>query len=379
MFNFVELMKILVNTRLLLKDKLEGIGRFSYETLQRICKAHPEHEFIFAFDRNFSDEFIFSDNITPVIIDPQARHPILFYIWFEHAIPSLLKKLNVDLFLSPDGYLSLKTPVKSLAVIHDLNFEHYPNDLPFLVRKYYRYYFPKFAQKASRIATVSNYSKQDLIDTYQVEGEKIDVVYNGVNEIFQPINEIKKKEIKIKYTAGEDYFIFVGALHPRKNIGRLFQAFDAFKKADPSAMKLLIVGDKYYWPDTIKKIYSNLEYKEDVIFTGRLADDTLSDCIATSLAMVYVPYFEGFGIPILEAMQCETAVITSNVTAMPEVAGDAAILVNPFSIDSIKDGMLAIYKNSALRENYIEKGKARAKLFSWNKTAEALWQSIEKC
>ena len=138
-------MKIAVNTRLLLKNKLEWIGWFSTETLKRITTQHKEHQFYFIFDRKYDDAFIFSDNITPVVIPPQARHPVLYYIWFENSIPRLLKKLQPDLFFSPDGYLSLTTKVRSMNVFHDLNFEHYPADLPFSERTYYRHFFPLYA------------------------------------------------------------------------------------------------------------------------------------------------------------------------------------------------------------------------------------------
>ncbi|MCA1760933.1 MAG: glycosyltransferase, partial [Bacteroidales bacterium] len=164
-------MRIAVNTRLLLKGKLEGMGWFSYETLKRMTRNHPEHEFIFIFDRPYSEEFIFSENITPVVIGPPARHPVLFYFWFEFQIPRVLKKHKADVFLSPDGYLSLKTKVPQLAVIHDISFAHRPQDIPGMKRWYYNYFFPKFARKATRIATVSNYSKTDIAKTYQVDAE----------------------------------------------------------------------------------------------------------------------------------------------------------------------------------------------------------------
>src|SRR3989304_8480792 len=145
-----------VNTRLLLKNKLEGIGWFAYESLKRITQQHKEHKFIFIFDRKYDEEFIFSDNITPVVVGPKTRHAFLWYYWFEFQIPKVLKKHKADLFLSPDGFLSLCTDVKSLNVIHDLNFEHYPNDVPYFARRFYKNNFPKYAQKAKRIATVSN-------------------------------------------------------------------------------------------------------------------------------------------------------------------------------------------------------------------------------
>ncbi len=371
-------MEIVVNTRLLLKNKLEGIGWFTFETLKRITQNHPDDHFIFLFDRNFDEEFLFSENVTPLILSPPARHPFLFYWWFEFSVANFLNKFKPDLFLSPDGYMSLKANCKQLAVIHDLNFAHYPNDLPFLVRKYYNYFFPKFAHKATRIATVSQFSKNDIINQYNIKATTIDVVYNGCNSVFKPVSENVQNATKQKYTAGCDYFVFVGALHPRKNISRLFQAFDKFKNTESSSVKLVIVGEKYYWTSEIKRTYLNMQHKNDVVFTGRLAADELKNVIASALAMTYVPYFEGFGIPILEAFNCETPLITSNVTSMPEIAADAALLVDPFSVESIANAMLYIYKDEDMRNVLIEKGKKRKLDFSWDKTADALWNSILK-
>lgn len=371
-------MEIVVNTRLLLKNKLEGIGWFTCETLKRITTSHPEHHFIFLFDRNFDEDFIFSDNITPIILSPQARHPFLFYWWFELSVADFLNQYQPDLFLSPDGYLSLKSNVKQLAVIHDLNFEHYPKDVPFLVRKYYKHFFPKFASKASRIATVSEFSKSDIIKQYQIDPSKIDVVYNGCNELYKPINERVQKETKQKFSHNCDYFLFIGALQPRKNISRLLQAFDTFKNTISSEVKMVIVGEKYYWTSDIKRTYINMKFQNDVIFTGRLETEELKNVIGSALALTYLPYFEGFGIPILEAMNCDVPVITSNVTSMPEIANDAALLVDPFSVESMANAMLYLYKDEDMRNILIQKGRKRKLDFSWDKSADLLWRSIEK-
>ena len=371
-------MEIVVNTRLLLHNKLEGIGWFTFETLKRITNAHPEHHFVFLFDRDFDEEFIFSDNITPLIIFPQARHPFLYYWWFEFSVAQFLNKYNPDLFLSPDGYLSLKANCKQLAVIHDLNFEHHPKDLRFLSRNYYKHFFPKFAHKATRIATVSEFSKNDIIKQYNIAASKIDVVYNGCNDLYKPISEILQEKIKQKFSKNCNYFLFVGALHPRKNISRLFKAFDQFKSSQSTDIKLVIVGEKYYWTSDIKRTYINMNYKDDVVFSGRLNTEDLKNVIASAFAMLYVPYFEGFGIPILEAMNCDVPVITSNITSMPELAKDAALLVDPFSVESIANAMLYIYKDEEMRKVLIEKGRQRKLDFSWDKTADALWESIVK-
>lgn len=371
-------MKIAVNTRLLLKDRLEGIGWFTFESLKRITQRHPEHEFVFIFDRNYSDEFIFSKNITPVIVGPQARHPVLFYTWFEYSVPSVIKKYKADIFLSTDGFSTLSTNVPVVNVIHDINFAHYPKDLPFLVTKYYNYFFPRFAKSAKRIATVSEYSKSDMVKTWGINPEKIDVVYNGSNSFYRPLRSEEIASTKAKYTLGKDYFIFVGALHPRKNVSRLLQAFDDFKKRSGSDLKLVIVGGQMFKTAEMQQVFSAMQYKNDVIFTGRLTPEDLCLVMGSAFALTFVPYFEGFGIPILEAMNCDVPVITSNVTSMPEISGEAALYVDPFSVESITKGMLDITKNTNLRTQLITEARIQREKFSWDKTAEKLWACIEK-
>jgi glycosyltransferase involved in cell wall biosynthesis len=371
-------LKIAVNTRLLLANKLEGIGWFTFETLQRIVKAHPEHSFYFIFDRKYDESFIFSENVKPVVISPPARHVILQYLWFEFSVPYALKKIQPNIFISPDGYNSLRSPFKNLVVIHDLNFEHYPEKLPWLIKKYYRHYTPLFANKANRIATVSEFSKHDIVKQYGIAPDKIDVVYNGVNNSYVPVNETTKLSLKRKYSGGNDFFIFVGALIDRKNIENLFIAYDQFKRNSGSNIKLLIVGSKMWHNKQLEVTYENMEHKKDVIFTGRLTVEALCSLTASAMAMTYVSYFEGFGIPILEAFAAGVPVITSNVTSMPEVAGDAAILVNPHDVDEIASAMQQINNNKPLRDKLIEKGFDRCKNFSWDLSAHNLWLAIEK-
>lgn len=371
-------MKIAVNTRLLIKNKLEGIGWVAYESLKRITRDHPEHEFYFLFDRKYDDSFIFSSNVHPVVLSPQARHPFLYYIWFEYSVPRALKKIGADMFLSPDAYLSLSSSVPSLAVFHDLNFEHYPEDLPLLERMYYCRFFPKYARKASKIVTVSEFSKRDIINQYDVSESKIDVIYNGANERFCPVSDEIRQNIRQKFTGGKEFFLYVGALHPRKNLARLFKAFDHFRKNSGDDPKLLVIGNKKWWTKDIRNTYEGMTFKDEVVFGGRLPAAELHQVIASALALTYVSYFEGFGIPIVEAFYCDTPVITSNVTSMPEVAGDAALLVDPFSVKSIAEALTRMAEDESLRKQLVEKGRSRRELFNWDKTAENLWKSIEK-
>lgn len=371
-------MVIAVNTRLLLKGKLEGIGWFTYETLKRMTRNHPEHEFIFIFDRPFNPDYVFAENVKPVVIGPPTRHPVLWYLWFEIQIPRILKRYKVDLFLSPDGYLSQGTKVPQLAVIHDINFVHRPDDLPWLTAKYYNYYFPKFARIAKRLATVSFYSKEDITRSFKVDYDKIDVVYDGINQIFEPISEAEIKEVRNKYTMDSGYFLFVGALHPRKNVSGLLRAFDAFKSVYGSDTKLVIVGGEMHKTGDIFETYENMRHKSDVVFTGRVSTQELHDIFGGALALTFVPFFEGFGIPIVEAMSAGIPVICSNTTSMPEVGGNAVIYADPIKIDQITDAMIRIYEDAGLRQSMVEKGFVQKNKFSWDETARLLWMSVEK-
>jgi len=370
--------QIVVNTRILLKDRLEGMGWFAYQTLKEITKNNPDVHFVFLFDRNFNEEFIFSDNITPLILSPQARHPFLYYAWFQHSVKVLLNKMQPDLFLSPDGFLSLGAKCKQLPVIHDINFLHHPQDSKWLTAKYYNYYFPKFAKEATRIATVSEYSKHDIAKNYGINEEKIDLVYNGINSFFKPLDEVSKQQTKQKYTAGKDYFINVGSLHPRKNIPNLIRAFSLFKKESNSDLKLVLAGPNYWGVSEVHKVISETNLKDDVIFTGRLADEELNLVLGSAFALTFVPYYEGFGIPLIEAMQTNVPIITSNVTSMPEIAGDAALLINPLEVVDIKNAMMQLLEKPELRADMILKGSSQKQKFSWEKSADLLWRSVLK-
>lgn len=371
-------MIIVVNTRLLIHNRLDGIGRFSYETLRRITQKQEDVNFVFLFDRKVHEEFVFSENITPVKLLPPARRTWLFNWWLNISVHGVLRDLNADLFLSPDGFLPLRGKTKCLPVIHDLNFEHYPQDLPSHYSKWYRKKFPLFAQRATRIATVSEFSKQDIVKNYAIAPEKIDVVYNAASGGFLPLTPELIRETREKWSDGKPYFLYVGSLHPRKNLARLVEAFAQFKRSTSNDIRLVILGGKYWMNNDLEKALKSLPAKEDVIFTRRVNDDDLQRITGAALALTYVPYFEGFGIPIVEAMACDVPVITANVTAMPEVAGNAAAYCDPFSVDSIAEAMKKVAADEKYREQLIANGRIRREQFSWDKSADQLWSSIEK-
>ncbi|MEL6651461.1 MAG: glycosyltransferase family 1 protein [Bacteroidota bacterium] len=344
---------IAVNTRLLLSERLEGISRFGWEVLQRMVERNPEIQFSFLFDRQYDPRFVQADNVKGYVIPPQARHPLLWFAWFHYQIPRKLDQLGADLLFSPEFYLSTHPTIPQIPVFHDLAYEHYPQDLKPFASWYCRRYSPRFAERAAHILTVSSFSKADLVERYQIPDGKISVVYNGASSQFQPLSETQKAAVRAKYTGGTPYFHFVGTLNPRKNIENLLRAFDQFKEESDHPHQLLIVGRKGWKYQAALDAYESMQHKDAVHFTGFVEDEELPAIYAASEALCYTPYLEGFGIPLLEAMQSETAIITSDRTSMPEVAGDAALLVDPFSVEAICVAMRRIVEEPASRNAYM--------------------------
>ncbi|MGM0550377.1 MAG: glycosyltransferase family 4 protein [Bacteroidota bacterium] len=371
-------MRIAVNTRLLIKNKLEGIGWFTVEHFSRICRNHPEHEFFFLFDRPYDKSFLFSQNITPITIWPPARHPLLFYCWFNLRLPAILKKLKADVLVSPDGYLPLRGEVPSIAVIHDINFHHFPKDFRWDIRWYYTHFFSRFARKANKIVTVSEFSKQDIISAFTVPTKKIEVVPNAANDIYKPATNEIKIATRQQLTAGKSYFLFVGALNPRKNVTRLLQSFETFKEKSNSSTQLVIVGTKMFGTKKMEATYKRMRYKSEVHFPGRMEPEQLKNVYAAARALVFVPYFEGFGIPLVEAMKCELPIIAGNTSSLPEVAGDAALYVSPYDCSAIAQAMCQLDSQPELRKSLIEKGKQQALKYNWDHSAALFWSTIEK-
>lgn len=371
-------LRIAVNTRFLLKNKLEGIGRFTFEVLKRIVLNHPEVEFLFCFDRKYDASFLFADNVKAVIIYPPARHPFLYYLWFEHALPKALEKFKPDVFLSLDGFLPLHSKIKSLAVIHDIAFEHYNNDVDWLSQKYYKYYFPKFARKANKIVTVSNFSKNDIANAYQLNSSEIDVIYNGVSEIFKPISTEEKKNISASITNGNPYFMYHGSMHPRKNIITLLKAFEQFTEKNNSNHYLVLAGRKAWKTAEMDKFYAGMKYKDKVIFTGKLDDTTLANTLATATISIYPSYYEGFGLPVLEAFACGVPVITTKNSAMEEIAKGAAYLFDPFNVEDLENAMSTALVNPSETTAMINKGLSLTKEYTWDNSAKKLWESLLK-
>ena len=357
---------------------MEGVALFTHEVLKKLVEQHPEDEFIFFFDRPYDTSFVYGKNVKPVVLFPPARHPFLFLWWFEHSVVRALKKYKADVFLSPDNFMSLGTEVKTVLVTHDLAYLHTAGKQPFLQKKYYQTFSPRFNKRADHIVAVSHFTKKDIIEQYGVLPEKISVACNGCDSMFHPTTEKEKDVVRQKFAEGQQYFFYVGAIHPRKNVHRLIAAFGHFKSNTHSPVKLLIAGRFAWQTGEVKDAFDQSGFQRDIHFLGYVPGDELPKLMAGAMACTYVSLFEGFGIPILQAMHSEVPVITSNVSSMPEVAGKAGLLVNPYSTVEIASAMQLIWQDAHLRSSLVEAGRKQRKLFTWQKAADVVYHALRQ-
>lgn len=351
-------MNIAINTRFIIPNKIEGIGKFTLEICKRLPFLLPDHNFYFIFDRQPPTDWFPFPNVTLLNTAPQARHPILWILWFEFALPRLFKKYKIDLFFSPDGFVSLSSKIPNIPVIHDLAYLHFPNHLPFWVRYYYQIFTPKFIHKAQHLLTVSEFVKNDIIQQFKTKQNNISVTQNAPS--FPRIKTFEKP----------NHFLYLGALHPRKNITGLIQAYDLFKKNTHSPLKLVIIGKPAWKTEEIFETLSLSPYQKDIILTGYLPENEIQKYFSSALAFIYISLFEGFGIPVLDAMQSGVPVITSNSTSLKEISGEAAYLVHPENIEEIAESMANLEASPTLRNNLIQKGFLQAEKYSWDNAAK---------
>ncbi len=372
-------MRIAVNVRFLLPGgHLEGIGRYTYEVLRHLVAAHPAVAFDFLFDRPFDARYVFGPNVTPHVLAPPARHPLLWGIWFEVSVARWLRRHRPAAFLSLDGHTTLGTTVPRVTVLHDLAFEHFPQGIPGLVRRYYQFFAPRFARASTQIITVSETSKADLVATYDVPPEKVRVAYNAPAAVFQPLPAAEHAAVRAQYADGAPYFLFVGALHPRKNLVNLLRAFDAFKTATGSTTRLLLVGRWAWQTGAIATAYRALHHPDAVRLTGRVTDPELARLYGAARACCYVPFFEGFGLPVVEAQACGCPVLTSACSSLPEAAGPGgALLANPADVPALTAALTRLDAEPALREQLIRQSYHNLTRFDWAETARRIWEAVE--
>lgn len=296
--------------------------------------------------------------------------------WTQWRLPLDLYAHNPrpDIFLSLGHYAPRFTPIKNIVTITDLGFLTYPEQLTRKDLWQLKHWTDYSVRSAGHIIAISEYTKKDIIKFYHINPNKISIIYPGYDkDLFRPLNNQKEIEkILLKYNITKPYLLFIGALKPNKNLERLITAFSRLEYKN---FNLVIVGKKGWFYESIFETVSKLKLEDRIIFTGFVPDIELPFLLNAARLFVFPSLYEGFGMPVIEAMACGTPVVTSNVASLPEVIGDAGVTVDPYRVEDITAGIIDGLEKHIF---YSEKGLKRVKSFSWDQSAKQLIKIIER-
>ena len=369
-------MKILIDAFGIVNETT-GVGQYSLQLLSALSEIDTRNEYHICLQKELNDNH-------PIFILKNKRN---FFFIRENVSATGPKKqfyfyrllrgnrFKFDLFHSLNSELPLYSNIKKVVTFHDLKYIKYPyflNKFSTIKSKYLKYTMTRGAEKANKIIAVSRSTKKDIIHLLGINEEKIEVIYEASNlGMYSRKNaDILNNDILKKYSIQKPYFLYVGEKRPHKNLEGLIRAFAIYKeKYDSRNSSLVLTGKKYSTYHEYIKTAENLGVEDRLIFTGFIPEEYLKAIYSEAEILLLLSFYEGFGIPILEAMECGIPVITSNISSMPEVAGEAALLVDPNNIQEIAEKMNNIVNSKILREQLIESGFKRVKQFSWIMTA----------
>lgn len=270
-------------------------------------------------------------------------------------------------------------PCQIVTAIHDISYEHLPETFNRRSVAQMRLTIRHTARRAAHIITPSEYSRQDVIDTYKIPAEKVTSIPLAAPSFLKNVDDEKEvARVRKRFGLPREFILGVGSIQPRKNLGRLIEAYARLNSAGGDLPPLVLVGKRAWRAGDIFHTVQKWNIKEKVIFTGFVPDEDLASLYSAAMLFVYPSFFEGFGLPPLEAMQCGTPVIAGNRTSIPEVVGDAGLLIDPFDTDALSDAMQKLVSDGDLRRSLAGKGLERAKLFSWNRTARQTLDIFER-
>ncbi|MBU2578197.1 glycosyltransferase family 4 protein [Patescibacteria group bacterium] len=359
----------------MVNDFMQGSRTYTYNVTRALIEIDRKNDYFLYFSniQKSIPPFLQRSNVHIKRIVPTNRA-----IRLPFSFPLKLANDRIDVFhcqyMAPPV---LRTPY--VVTLHDILYEHYPEFFPPLLRFFMKLFYPYCARRAAYVLTVSQYCKNSIVDIYGLPEEKVEVAYDGVSNDFRPHrNKTLIDAVAKKYGIASNYILFVGRLEPRKNIPGLLKAFYTLKKKTSAPYQLVIVGMKDFKYQKIFNTVTKYQLEKDVIFTGRVKQKDLPLIYNGADLFVYPSFGEGFGIPPLEAMACGVPVITSDTTALPEVVGDAGILINPWDTNELSEMMNKVLSDDGLRNKMINRGLEQSKRFSWSKTAETVLQVYEK-
>lgn len=332
--------------------------------------AHKDDYPLFQLEDSFRSNFIF-------LKDYGRGHRLLSE---QISYPSIILREKIDLYHGLHYSFPIIHECPIIATVHDMTYFIYPEKHIWLKRYYFKYFIHHACSKADRVLAVSQSTKIDLLKFTNCDPNNISVTPLGVGEEFKVINDQHLlKKVREKYNLPNDFILFVGLIEPRKNVGLLIEAFAKLIKKESNLNTNLVIAGRWGWEsNSIMELVTNLNISGRVFFPGYIAQEDLPALYSLAKIFVYPSYYEGFGLPVLEAMACGTPVITTNISSMPEFVGDSGILVNAGDLGALVDAMEILLVNHDKHTDLSRKGLVASSSFRWEKTAELTLKAYEK-
>lgn len=358
------------------KTQKTGVEWYSYFLIKALTQIDQKNKYLLYLqsnakkEKNFGFDFELPKNFKVKILN----WPFKFF-WTLGRFSLEMFKNPPEILFIPSHVFPLILPKKSLITIHDIGFDRFPQAYSFFEKKYHRFVI-KFAKKyASKIITISQFTKKELIEIYKINPEKIKVVYHGL--CLEKFKSVDNSPIISYQLPATSYFLYIGRIETKKNIINLLKAFKQILFDSRKDLKLVLVGKKGYGYQKIIETIKNLSLEKQVIQLGYISEEEKIYLMKNALAFVFPSFYEGFGLPILEAMAYSLPVITSETSSLPEIAREAAFLINPYSSEKLSQAMLKITLDENLRKEMIKRGLERVKYFSWEKCAKETLSIIQ--
>ncbi len=289
-------------------------------------------------------------------------------LWTHLRLAAEISRHPPNVLFVPAHVLPLHCPVPAAVTVHDLGYLHYPKAHTPFQRRYLHWTTRRHAHAAQRIIADSQATKDDLIQHYHADAKRIHVVHLGVDPALKPATQAEIKAVKTKYGISDDYLLYLGTLQPRKNLPRLLEAFQQISRRYP--LKLVLAGGKGWLYNEIFAKTQSLGLDKRVLFPGFIAPKDKAALLSGASVFIFPSLYEGFGLPVLEAMACGAPVLCGNTSSLPEIAGNAALTVDPHNVEAIAQGLNSLLSDAALRQSLTAEGFKRVQDFSWEKAAK---------
>ncbi len=370
-------MKIGIDARVLMDRNYSGVSEYTANLLSEILRQDQKNEYSL-FCNSFKHQEGRLDKwkrTNSKVIGTHYANKIFNYLLQKCFRRPRLDKVvgGTGIFFAPHlNFLNVSSETKLVVTVHDLSFLRYPEFFSCRKNIWHKAIgVARLLKRADRIVAVSENTKHDLVEILKIAADKIQVIYSGNNFLAAPLGDAEKNQFFFKNNLNPGFIFSVGNIEPRKNIGGLIKAYEDLRKRRPDLrMQLVLAGAKGWKHRQIFKTWKNSPYQEDIKFLGYISPSEKATLFATAAVFAYPSYYEGFGFPPLEALGAGVPVISSNISSLPEVLGQAALLVNPFRVEDISESLELILSDNNLRTNLIAAGKKQAALFTWEKAAQ---------